>query len=182
MSDRGNSLRERVRRYGTGTATRVRDLQAQLPAVAVPYEVRGMHLPVKPRLLGYWIPFVAGVGLMVAGMKTARVPFVGVPQLVLGVVLIALTSWNFLSDSGRLGVRSSPPQPPPAAPPALSSTRIRKTYDEGFRRHAVDMVRSTGQPIAAIARELDVAPSTLASWVRKDRQERERLGVLPDGS
>lgn len=183
MSDRGNSLRERVSRYRTGTVTRVRDLRAQLPAVAVPYEVR-MHVPVKPRLLSYWIPFVAGVGLMAAGMKTARVPFVGVAQLVLGVVLIALTSWTILSDSGRLNVRSSPLHPPPrAAPPALPSTRIRKTYDEGFRRHAVHMVRSTGQPIAAIARELDVNPSTLASWVRKDRQDRDRLRIVEsDGS
>jgi len=33
----------------------------------------------------------------------------------------------------------------------------------------VDLVRSTGRPIAEVARELGVYDSTLGNWVRQDR-------------
>jgi hypothetical protein len=180
---RRTALLERADRYRVRAVTPVRDVRAQLSGEAVPYEVRGMHVRVNPRLLSYWIPFVAGVGVMIGGMKTAGTPFVGIPQLVLGVALIAIASWDFVSDSGRLDVAPSPraegsPTTTGAEPNGVSAPRrARVTYDEKFRRHAVHMVRATGEPIAAIARELDVNPSTLAGWVRKDRIERARLGL-----
>ena len=179
------ALLERADRYRVRAVAPVRDVRAELPAEAVPYEIRGRHLRVNPRLLSYWIPFVAGVGVMIGGIKTAGVPFLGIPQLLLGVGLIAFASWDFVSDSGRLDVAPSPgtSAPPGAAgdgTTVASRRRPRTAYDEKFRRHAVHMVRATGEPMAAIARELDVSPSTLAGWVRKDRIERAKLG-LGDG-
>jgi Transposase len=174
------ALLERADHLRTKAVAPVREVRAELPSEPVPYEIRGRHLRVNPRLLSYWIPFVAGVGLMIGGMKTAGVPFVGIPQLVLGIALIAFASWDFVADSGRLDVASSPQAPaPPPPPPATAGAphRRRGAYEEKFRRHAVHMVRSTGEPIAAIARELDVNPSTLAGWVRKDRIERAKLGL-----
>ncbi len=180
---RGSALLERVDRYRTRAVTPVREVRAELPDEFVPYDVRGKQVKVNPRLLSYCIPFVAGIGLMITGMKTAVVPWLSIPQLVLGVALIATASWDFVSDSGRLDLVSSPPAASSAsrsdaeATVASAGRRRRETYDERFRRHAVHMVRARGEPIAAIARELDVNPSTLAGWVRKDRIERARLGL-----
>ena len=177
------ALLERADRYRVRAVAPVRDVRAELPAEAVPYEIGGRHLRVNPRLLSYWIPFIAGVGVMIGGIKTAGVPLVGIPQLLLGIGLIAFASWDFVADSGRLDVAPSPraegsPTTTGAEPNGVSAPRrARVTYDEKFRRHAVHMVRATGEPIAAIARELDVNPSTLAGWVRKDRIERARLGL-----
>jgi transposase-like protein len=39
-----------------------------------------------------------------------------------------------------------------------------------FRRDAVALVRSSGRPIAHIARELGVDDATLGNWVRDDRR------------
>lgn len=172
---RGSALLDRVDRYRTRAVAPVREVRAELPGKAVPYDVRGRQVKVNPRLLSYWIPFVAGVGLMIGGMKTAVVPWLGIPQLVIGVALIATAAWDFVIDSGRLDFRPSPPAV--TGDEAGAPKRRRAAYDEKFRRHAVHMVRSTGQPIAAIARELDVNPSTLAGWVRKDRIQRERAGI-----
>jgi transposase-like protein len=41
-----------------------------------------------------------------------------------------------------------------------------------FKRDAVDLVRTTGRPIAEIAQELGVCDSTLGNWVRQDRIDR----------
>ena len=178
------ALLERADRYRVRAVAPVREARAELPAEAVPYEIRGRHLRVNPRLLSYWIPFVAGVGVMIGGIKTAGVPFVGIPQLLLGIALIAFASWDFVSDSGRLDVGPSRPASPSTASETTvvaPRSRPREVYDEKFRRHAVHMVRATGEPIAAIARELDVNPSPLAAWVRKDRIERAKLGLTEDG-
>jgi transposase len=67
--------------------------------------------------------------------------------------------------------------------------RRRRLFSEEFKRDAVDLVRSTGRPIAQIAQELGIYDSTLGNWVRQDRidhgereglttQERARLGRL----
>ena len=39
---------------------------------------------------------------------------------------------------------------------------------EEVKRDAVNLVRSTGRPIAAVARELGIYDSTLGNWVRQD--------------
>jgi len=47
--------------------------------------------------------------------------------------------------------------------------RIRRGFTREFKRDAVELVRSTGRPIAAVARELGIYDSTLGNWVRQDR-------------
>ena len=47
-----------------------------------------------------------------------------------------------------------------------------------FRREAIELVRSSGRPIAEVARSLDVAEGTLWNWVKVDRETRERDGAL----
>ena len=67
--------------------------------------------------------------------------------------------------------------------------RTRRGFTTEFKRDAVSLVRSTGRPIAQIARELGIYDSTLGNWVRQDRidrgeaeglstEERTRLGEL----
>lgn len=179
---RHTSLVERVEQYGTKTVEPVRNVRASLAAEAVPYQVQGREIRINPRLLSYWIPFLVGVGVMVGGMKTAGVPFIGIPQLLVGVVLIAVTTWDFVSDSGRLDVK--PPARParPAGPSAVGEdgpTRVEwtpptsgRSYAEQFRQDAVEMVLRDGKPVAAVARELDISPSTLGRWVNRERQAR----------
>ena len=59
--------------------------------------------------------------------------------------------------------------------------RRRRQFTEEFKRDAVDLVRSTGRPIAQIAQELGVYDSTLGNWVRQDRIDRgEREGLTSD--
>jgi transposase len=50
--------------------------------------------------------------------------------------------------------------------------RIRRGFTNEFKRDAVDLVRTTGRPIAQIARELGIYDSTLGNWVRQDRIDR----------
>ena len=70
-----------------------------------------------------------------------------------------------------------------------SPQRTRRGFTTEFKRDAVDLVRSTGRPIAESARELGIYDSTLGNWVRQDRidggeaegltsEERIRLGDL----
>jgi transposase len=50
--------------------------------------------------------------------------------------------------------------------------RRRRRFSEEFKRDAVELVRTTGRPIAQIARELEIYDSTLGNWVRQDRIDR----------
>jgi transposase len=52
-------------------------------------------------------------------------------------------------------------------------------YPVEFRREAIELVRSSGRPVAEVARSLDVAEGTLWNWVKADRETREREGA-PD--
>src|SRR5205809_1622665 len=59
--------------------------------------------------------------------------------------------------------------------------RSRRQFSEEFKRDAVDLVRTTGRPIAQIANELGIYDSTLGNWVRQDRIDRgEREGLSSD--
>jgi transposase len=56
--------------------------------------------------------------------------------------------------------------------------RTRRQVTPEFKRDAVELVRSSGRPIAQIANELGIYDSTLGNWVRQDRidcGEREEL-------
>jgi transposase len=50
--------------------------------------------------------------------------------------------------------------------------RNRRRFSAEFKRDAVELVRTTGRPIAEIARELGIYDSTLGNWVRQDRIDR----------
>ena len=52
-------------------------------------------------------------------------------------------------------------------------------YTPEFRRDAVALVRSSGRPIAHIARELGVDDATLGNWVRDDRRNAKLTGPAP---
>jgi len=53
-----------------------------------------------------------------------------------------------------------------------SQRRNRRQFTAEFKRDAVELVRTTGRPIAEIARELGIYDSTLGNWVRQDRIDR----------
>jgi transposase len=56
--------------------------------------------------------------------------------------------------------------------------RNRRKFTAEFKRDAVALVRSSGQPIAQIATDLGIYDSTLGNWVRQDRIDRgEQQGL-----
>jgi transposase len=59
--------------------------------------------------------------------------------------------------------------------------RTRRQFTHEFKRDPVELVRTTGRPIAEIARELGIDDSTLGNWVRQDRINRgEQDGLTSD--
>jgi transposase len=59
--------------------------------------------------------------------------------------------------------------------------RNRRQFTAEFKRDAVQLVRTTGRPIAEIARELGIYDSTLGNWVRQDRIDRgEQEGLTTE--
>jgi transposase-like protein len=55
--------------------------------------------------------------------------------------------------------------------------RTRRRFPEGFKRDAVDLVHTTGRPIAAVARELKIPASTLRNWVRQEHIGRREAEI-----
>lgn len=49
--------------------------------------------------------------------------------------------------------------------------RPRRRFSEEFKRDAVDLVLTTGRPIAEVAVELGIYDSTLGNWVRRHQDE-----------
>jgi len=59
--------------------------------------------------------------------------------------------------------------------------RTRRKFSEEFKRDAVELVRTTGRPIAEVAAELGIYDSTLGNWCKQARVDRgERDGVTSD--
>lgn len=47
-------------------------------------------------------------------------------------------------------------------------------YPDKFRRDALELVRSSGRPIAEVARSLGISEGTLWNWVKQARDANER--------
>src|SRR6266540_2415572 len=59
--------------------------------------------------------------------------------------------------------------------------RTRRQFTQEFKHDAVELVRTSGRPIAEIARELGIYDSTLGNWAKQDRIDRgEREGLTSD--
>jgi transposase len=59
--------------------------------------------------------------------------------------------------------------------------RTRRQFTPEFKRDAVGLVRTSGRPIAEVARELGIYDSTLGNWVRQDRIDRgDQDGLTSD--
>jgi transposase len=51
-------------------------------------------------------------------------------------------------------------------------SETRRKFEQDFREGAVRLVRETGKPIAAVARELSIHDATLGNWVNAERRRR----------
>lgn len=61
------------------------------------------------------------------------------------------------------------------------SKRSRRKFAPEFKRDAVDLVNTTGRPVAEIADELGIYDSTLGNWVKQARVDSgEREGLSTD--
>lgn len=61
---------------------------------------------------------------------------------------------------------------------AENEKRTRRRFTDEFKRNAVELVRTTGKPIAQVARDLGVTETSLGRWVAQDRVDRgEREGL-----
>ncbi len=59
--------------------------------------------------------------------------------------------------------------------------RARRKFSPEFKRDAVELVRSSGRPIAEVAEELGLWDSTLGNWVRQAQvDDGERDGTTTD--
>jgi transposase len=52
--------------------------------------------------------------------------------------------------------------------------RVRRQFSEEFIVGAVRLVLDEGKTVGAVARELDLTPSSLANWVRQARADRSQ--------
>jgi transposase len=59
--------------------------------------------------------------------------------------------------------------------------RARRQFTQEFKRDAVELVGTSGRPIAQIARELGIDDSTLGNWIRQDRIDRGEQEGLTSG-
>jgi transposase len=57
-------------------------------------------------------------------------------------------------------------------PESRKGRRPRRQFDEEFRSQAVRLVLDDGKTIGAVARDLDLTPSALRSWVRRAQADR----------
>lgn len=52
--------------------------------------------------------------------------------------------------------------------------RTRRVFTDEFRAGAVRLVLDEGKTVGAVARDLDLTPSALSSWVRRARADRTK--------
>lgn len=56
------------------------------------------------------------------------------------------------------------------------SRRPRRSFTPEFKAEAVALVRSSGRPVAQIARELDLTENALREWLKYDEERKARGG------
>lgn len=57
----------------------------------------------------------------------------------------------------------------------------RRKFSDEFKRDAVELVLTTGRPIAEVAAELGIYDSTLGNWVHRHReQQADGTAISPD--
>jgi len=60
--------------------------------------------------------------------------------------------------------------------------RARRKFSDEFKRDAVELVRTTGRPVAEVAAELGIYDSTLGNWVlcrRRHKTHYTDLRIMP---
>ena len=63
----------------------------------------------------------------------------------------------------------------------VSKKKRRRSFSDEFKADAVEIVRTSGKPVAQVARELGIGESTLGYWVNRDRVDRgETEGVTTE--
>jgi transposase len=48
-------------------------------------------------------------------------------------------------------------------------SKYTKRYSDEYKRDAIELVRSSGRTVTAVARELGISSESLRGWVKKDR-------------
>ena len=61
---------------------------------------------------------------------------------------------------------------------STAGRRVRRQFSEEFRVGAVRLVLDEGKTVGAVARELDLTPSSLAKWVQQARADRSQGKTL----
>ena len=62
--------------------------------------------------------------------------------------------------------------------PKRAKRRPKRQYTDGFKTETVRLVRESGKPISAVAREMDLTESVLRKWVNGAERATGRRGPL----
>ena len=62
--------------------------------------------------------------------------------------------------------------------PKRAKRRPKRQYTDGFKTETVRLVRESGKPISAVAREMDLTESVLRKWVNGAARATGRRGPL----
>src|SRR5262249_57984105 len=57
--------------------------------------------------------------------------------------------------------------------PPQTTRRVRRHFDHDFKAHAVRLVLDDRKSITSVARDVDVAESTLRAWVARSQDDRQ---------
>ncbi len=58
----------------------------------------------------------------------------------------------------------------------MAEKKKRRQFTKEFRAEAVRLVRESGKPVRAVARDIDVTETSLYAWMRQDRIDRGEGG------
>jgi transposase-like protein len=60
----------------------------------------------------------------------------------------------------------------------MANRRPKRQFTEAFKAETIRLVRESGKPISAIAREMDLTESAVRQWVKDAEREARRTGTL----